>query len=56
MLERLSEMTFIEAVRHYRGSLPEGSQGWLAGLRDRFVGRAIALMRDAPADPWTVDE
>ena len=56
MLERLSEMTFIEAVRRYRGSLPEGSQGWLAGLRDRFVGRAITLMHDAPADPWTVDE
>lgn len=56
MLERLSEMTFIEAVRRYLGSLPDGSQGWLAGLRDRFVGRAITLMHDAPADPWTVDE
>jgi AraC-like DNA-binding protein len=56
MLERLSEMTFIEAVRRYLGSLPEGSQGWLAGLRDRFVGRAIALLHDAPAEPWTVDE
>ena len=56
MLERLSEMTFIEAVRRHLGSLPEGSQGWLAGLRDRFVGRAIALLHDAPAQPWTVDE
>ncbi len=56
MLERLSEMTFIEAVRRYLGSLPEGSRGWLAGLQDRFVGRAIALMHDAPAEPWTVEE
>ncbi len=56
MLERLSEMTFIEAVRRYVAMLPEGSNGWLAGLRDRFVGRAIALMHAAPADPWTVDE
>ncbi len=56
MLERLSEMTFIEAVRRYLGSLPEGSSGWLAGTRDRFVGRAMALMHAAPAEPWTVDE
>ena len=56
MLERLGEMTFIEAVRCYLASLPEGSQGWLAGLRDRFVGRALACLHDAPAEPWTVDK
>jgi AraC-like DNA-binding protein len=56
MLERLSEMMFIDAVRRYLESLPETSQGWLAGLRDRFVGRALHLMHEAPADPWTVDE
>ena len=56
MLERLSEMTFIDAVRRYLGALPDGSQGWLAGLRDRFVGRALVLMHDAPAFAWTVDQ
>ncbi|MEO8310945.1 MAG: AraC family transcriptional regulator [Caldimonas sp.] len=56
MLERLSEMTFIDAVRRYLAAMPEESQGWLAGLRDRFVGRAMACMHDAPAEPWTVDE
>ena len=56
ILERLSEMTFIEAVRRYLASLPEGSHGWLAGLRDRFVGRALACLHDAPAEPWTVEE
>ncbi|HEX7375028.1 MAG TPA: AraC family transcriptional regulator [Steroidobacteraceae bacterium] len=56
MLERLSEMTFIDAVRRYLGTLPEDSRGWLAGTRDRFVGRALALMHEAPADAWTVDE
>ena len=49
MLERMSEMMFIDAVRRYIESLPEDSRGWLAGLRDRFVGRALALMHDAPA-------
>ena len=56
MLERLSEMTFIDAVRRYLGALPEDSRGWLAGLRDRFVGRALTLMHEAPAFAWTVDE
>jgi AraC-like DNA-binding protein len=56
MLERMSEMMFVDAVRRYVESLPEDSLGWLAGLRDRFVGRALALMHDAPAKPWTVEE
>ena len=56
VLERLSEMLFIDAMRQYLGTLPEGSSGWLAGLRDRFVGPALALMHAAPAQAWTVDE
>ena len=56
MLERLSEMMFIDAMRRYLGALPEDSPGWLAGLRDRFVGRALALLHAAPEAPWTVDE
>jgi AraC-like DNA-binding protein len=56
MLERMSEMMFIDAVRRYVDTLPVDGLGWLAGLRDRFVGRALALMHDAPAAAWTVDE
>ena len=56
MLERVSEMMFIDAVRRYVASMPENSRGWLAGLRDRFVGRALALMHDDPGFAWTVDE
>jgi AraC-like DNA-binding protein len=56
MLERLSEMLFIDAMRRYLGTLPDDSQGWLAGLRDRFVGRALALMHADPGEPWTVEE
>lgn len=56
MLERLSEMMFIDAVRRYLDTIPEDSRGWLAGMRDRFVGRALALMHDAPATEWTVEE
>jgi AraC-like DNA-binding protein len=47
---------FIDAVRRYLGALPEHSRGWLAGLRDRHVGRALMLLHGAPARAWTVDE
>jgi hypothetical protein len=29
-------------------SLPPDSAGWLAGLRDRLVGRALALLHEHP--------
>ncbi len=35
--------------------LPAEQTGWLAGVRDRVVGRALALMHAQPADPWTVE-
>lgn len=56
MLERMSEMMFVDAMRRYVDMLAQDSRGWLAGLRDRFVGHALALMHDAPATAWTVEE
>ena len=56
VLERISEMMFVHAVRRYLEGMSEQADGWLAGLRDRYVGRALALLHQAPADAWTVDE
>jgi AraC-like DNA-binding protein len=56
VLARLSEVLFAEAVRHYIDELPPERTGWLAGLRDRHVGRALALLHEEPARAWTVDE
>ncbi|MFO1314959.1 MAG: AraC family transcriptional regulator [Burkholderiales bacterium] len=56
MLARMSEMLFVDAVRRHVDALPAGSTGWLAGLRDRFVGRALTLLHERPADAWTLDE
>lgn len=55
VLERLSEMLFVDAVRRYLETLPAEATGWLAGLRDRFVGRALTLLHEEPARDWTVD-
>ena len=56
VLERLSEMMFVDAARRYLDSLPEDATGWLAGLRDRFVGKALALMHERPDHAWNVDD
>jgi AraC-like DNA-binding protein len=56
VLAKLSELLFVEAIRRYIERLPEQETGWLAGLRDRFVGRALARLHERPDHPWTVDE
>lgn len=55
-LAKLSELLFVEAVRRYAESLPENQTGWLAGLRDPYVARALALFHRDVARSWTVDD
>lgn len=55
VLERLSEMMFVDAARRYLDTLPDGATGWLAGLRDRYVGKALALIHERPEHRWTLD-
>lgn len=56
VLAKLSELMFVEAIRRYAEGLPPGQHGWLAGLRDQYVGRTLSLMHSQPAHSWTVDE
>jgi AraC-like DNA-binding protein len=56
VLARLSELLFIEVVRRHLEALPPEQAGWLAGLRDPFVGKALALIHGAPAQNWTIEE
>jgi AraC-like DNA-binding protein len=56
VLTKLSELMFVEAIRRHIERLPPEQLGWLAGLRDRFVGKVLALMHSNPAHAWTVDD
>jgi len=56
IIGKLSELMFVEAVRRYIEALPPQECGWLAGLRDPAVGRALALMHTKPAHAWTAEE
>jgi AraC-like DNA-binding protein len=56
ILGRLTELMFVEILREYMQRLPEDQGGWLAGLKDPHVGKALRLMHADPARDWTVDD
>jgi AraC-like DNA-binding protein len=56
MLAKLAELLFVEAMRRYMDGLPPEGRGWLAGVRDAQVGRALALLHAEPGKAWSVDE
>ena len=56
VLTRLAELMFVELLRRYLEELPSEQTGWLAGLRDEVVGRALALLHDNPGHPWTLEQ
>jgi AraC-like DNA-binding protein len=56
VLARLSELMFIEVVRRYVEGLPVGQSGWLAGLRDPYVGKALSLLHGKSDQTWTIEK
>jgi len=55
VLERMSEMLFVEVLRRHIDSLPPEHTGWLAGMRDPGIGRVLALLHEKPDAPWTLE-
>ncbi|HEU5294010.1 MAG TPA: AraC family transcriptional regulator [Burkholderiaceae bacterium] len=55
LLAKLSELLLVEALRRHVERLPADGRGWLAGVRDPRVGRALALLHGTPHRDWTVD-
>ena len=56
MLERLTEIIFIELLRHQILAASAGSVGWLAALADPSLARCLALIHDDPGRDWSVRE
>jgi AraC-like DNA-binding protein len=55
VLLRISELMFVEVVRRHLASLGPRQTGWLAGLRDPQVGRALRFLHQDPARAWTLE-
>jgi AraC-like DNA-binding protein len=56
VLLRLGELMFVEVLRRCLTELPSQGSGWLAGLRDPLVGRALGLLHRDPVRAWTLAE
>ncbi len=56
VLAKMSELLFVEAVRQYADNLPPDQTGWLNGLKDQYVSRALAFIHNAVGRDWSVEE
>ncbi len=54
VLRRLADVLFIQAVRLHADS-EHVAAGWLRGLAEPRVGRALMLLHQRYAEPWTLD-
>jgi len=54
VVAKLSEALFADTLRRYIEKLPASQTGWLAGVRDPDVGKALALLHRQPAHAWTI--
>lgn len=56
VLAKISELLFVDAIRRYVETLEPERAGWLAGLKDPFVSRTLALLHARLAQDWTVED
>jgi AraC-like DNA-binding protein/mannose-6-phosphate isomerase-like protein (cupin superfamily) len=54
VLRRLADVLFIQAVRLHADD-GNASAGWLRGLAEPRVGRALTLLHERYAEPWTLE-
>ncbi len=54
VITRLADILVIQAIRAWIARDPAAQTGWLGALRDKQIGRAIALIHRNPATDWTL--
>ena len=55
LMSRLSELLFVEAVRQYSTTFTNQDVGWLKGVADPQIGRALAAIHHNISLPWSAD-
>src|SRR5262249_32929218 len=53
-ITRLADIPVTQAIRAWIARDPAAQTGWLGALRDKRIGRAIALIHRSPAAAWTL--
>jgi AraC-like DNA-binding protein len=55
VLRRMADVLFIQAVRAYVAGQDRRTRGWLLGLSDKRVARALAAIHEHYAEAWTLE-
>src|SRR5215813_10477017 len=56
IIGHLTGIIFVQAVRAWIESQPQGQGGWLGALRDRQISSVLTLMHQRPNEPWTISK
>jgi AraC-like DNA-binding protein len=54
LITRLADILVIQSIRFWIANDPAAQTGWLGALRDKQIGRAIALVHRDPTRNWTL--
>jgi len=54
--DTLATLVVVEALRRHVTAQAPRARGWVEGINDRYVGRALALVHGCPGEPWTVEK
>lgn len=55
IITHLADILVIQAIRTWVDRAPEASTGWLAALRDKKIGQALAAIHRDPEYEWTIE-
>jgi len=55
VLNRLTELLFIQVIRLWIDQQAEATMGWGAALRDQSISAALGLIHQSPGHKWTVN-
>jgi AraC-like DNA-binding protein len=54
VITRLADILVIQAIRTWIETVREDERGWIAALRDKKIGKALATIHRKPEKDWTV--
>jgi len=54
VIAKLADLLFVQSLRAYLATDLHNTVGWMRGIMDPLVGRAISCMHAAPERRWTV--
>jgi AraC-like DNA-binding protein len=54
VITHLADILIIQAIRSWLDTAPDANQGWLAAMRDKQIGRALAAIHRQPEKTWSI--